>query len=62
MNPPERQWCDPDCPHASFPTDEHLGGACHTFIAIYCSKYDKLVQKSGLCLDITEGKLDEEGE
>ncbi len=54
MNDNKFQWCDPACPHASFPRQEHLDGACHTFIALYCNKYKRLVQKSGLCLDLTE--------
>ncbi len=53
------RWCDLSCPHARFPEEEALDGACHTFIALYCEKYKKLVHKSGLCLDFTEG---EEGE
>jgi hypothetical protein len=48
----ELKWCGLDCEHASFPEQESLDGACHTFIALYCSKYDRLVQKSGLCLDL----------
>ena len=56
------KWCDPDCPHASFPTEEHLDGACHTFIALWCAKYGRLVQKSALCLDLTEGDDDDDGE
>jgi hypothetical protein len=47
----EIRWCDPDCPHAEFPDEENLDGACHTFIALYCTKYRCLVQKSALCLD-----------
>ncbi|MBN1163051.1 MAG: hypothetical protein JXB45_00595 [Candidatus Krumholzibacteriota bacterium] len=47
-------WCDPGCPFASFPRKEHLDGACHTFIALYCSKHARLVQKSAPCLDLTE--------
>jgi len=54
MNNKKFQWCDPACPHASFPRHEHLDGACHTFIALYCNKYKRLVQKSGPCLDSTE--------
>jgi len=54
MNSNKFQWCDPACPHASFPRQEHLDGACHTFIALYCNKYKRLVQKSGPCLDLTE--------
>lgn len=53
------KWCDPDCPFASFPPKEHLNGACHTFIALYCTKYKRLVQKSGPCLDIVEKDRDE---
>jgi hypothetical protein len=49
------KWCAPDCPHASFPEKDHLGGACHTFIALYCGKHGRLVQKSALCLDLTDG-------
>jgi hypothetical protein len=58
----ELKWCGLDCEYASFPEKENLDGACHTFIALYCSKYDRLVQKSGLCLDLTEdaGTEDEE--
>lgn len=51
MNGPLPRWCAPDCEHASFPEKKHLDGACHTFIALYCSKYNRLVQKSALCLD-----------
>ncbi len=50
---PGLRWCAPDCPHACFPEKDHLGGACHTFIALYCDKYDRLVQKSAICLDFT---------
>lgn len=49
------KWCDPQCTHASFPEAGHLGGACHTFIALYCSKYSRLVQKSARCLDHSIG-------
>ncbi len=52
------EWCEPSCPHASFPKESDLDGACHTFIALYCNKYKRLVQKSGLCLDL----LDEESD
>ncbi len=48
------KWCDPDCPYASFPENDHLNGACHTFIALYCDKHHRLVQKSALCLDLME--------
>jgi len=54
------KFCDMSCPHATFPEDEALDGACHTFIALYCKKYHRLVQKSGICLDYTEGKTDGE--
>ncbi|MFO7914511.1 MAG: hypothetical protein R6U43_02330 [Candidatus Krumholzibacteriales bacterium] len=47
----EVKWCDPNCPYAEFPDRENLDGACHTFIALYCTKYSRLVQKSALCLD-----------
>ncbi len=47
------RWCDLDCPHASFPEKEALDGACHTFIALSCGKYGRLVQKSAHCLDFT---------
>jgi len=50
------KWCDLSCPYATFPDEEALDGACHTFIALYCKKYRRLVQKSGLCLDVTEGE------
>jgi hypothetical protein len=53
------RWCDLDCPHASFPKEEHLDGACHTFIALRCGKYKRLVQKSALCLDMTLKENDE---
>ena len=59
MNDKKLQWCDPACPHASFPRKEHLDGACHTFIALYCSKYKRLVQKSGPCLDLEGDPPDE---
>jgi hypothetical protein len=52
------KWCEPSCPHASFPKDSHLDGACHTFIALFCNKYKRLVQKSALCLDLTEEESD----
>jgi hypothetical protein len=52
------QWCDPSCPHASFPRADYLDGACHTFIALYCNKYKRLVQKSGPCLDSLEESED----
>ncbi|UCF04693.1 MAG: hypothetical protein JSV33_12310 [bacterium] len=52
-------WCDPCCCHASFPEKSHLDGACHTFIALYCKKYNRLVQKSAPCLDYLEE--DEDG-
>jgi hypothetical protein len=48
------KWCDPSCPNAVFPEESHLDGACRTFIALYCRKHERLVQKSGLCLDIAE--------
>lgn len=48
------KWCDPDCPYASFPENDHLNGDCHTFIALYCDKHHRLVQKSALCLDLME--------
>jgi hypothetical protein len=51
MNGSLPKWCAPDCKYASFPEKKHLDGACHTFIALYCSKYDRLVQKSALCLE-----------
>jgi hypothetical protein len=51
---PTMRWCDPSCPHATFPKKEHLDGACHTFIAIYCKKHKCLVPKSGPCLDLME--------
>ncbi len=54
VDKPDLKWCAPDCPHASFPEKEHLGGACHTFTALYCSKYNRLVQKSALCLDLNK--------
>ncbi|MCK4235842.1 MAG: hypothetical protein KAX38_01905 [Candidatus Krumholzibacteria bacterium] len=53
------KWCDLSCPHAAFPDEEDLDGACHTFIALYCAKYKRLVQKNGPCLDITEGESSE---
>jgi hypothetical protein len=53
------RWCDLDCPHASFPEKEGLDGACHTFIALRCAKYGRLVQKSALCLDFTREDRDE---
>lgn len=52
------RWCDLDCPHASFPTKDSLDGACHTFIALRCDKYKRLVQKSALCLDMTREEKD----
>lgn len=55
MDKPVLKWCDPGCRHASFPGKEHLDGACHTFIALYCDKYERLVQKSALCLDLAAG-------
>jgi hypothetical protein len=55
------KWCEPGCRYASFPDSGHLDGACHTFIALYCSKYGRLVQKSGPCLDLTEDSDDETG-
>jgi len=54
------KWCDLSCPYASFPEKNALDGACHTFIALYCSKYNRLVQKSGLCLDELEGEKGED--
>jgi len=56
----EIRWCDPDCPHAEFPDEEGLNGACHTFIALYCTKYNRLVQKSALCLDFQKKRDDEQ--
>jgi len=53
-------WCGPDCPFASFPEDEALDGACHTFIAIYCGKYHRLVHKSAPCIGLTEEDPDED--
>jgi hypothetical protein len=56
------RWCDLDCPHASFPEKEALDGACHTFIALWCDKYTRLVQKSAMCLDMRpDGKSGGEG-
>jgi hypothetical protein len=54
MKKQDIKWCDPSCKHASFPQENHLDGACHTFIALYCKKYKRLVQKSGPCLEVTE--------
>ncbi len=54
MNNKNLKWCDPSCEHARFPEERDLNGACHTFIALYCKKYKRLVQKSALCLDITK--------
>jgi hypothetical protein len=51
MNDTGPRWCDLDCPEASFPETDGLDGACHTFIALYCRKYDMLVHKNALCLD-----------
>jgi hypothetical protein len=48
------KWCDPSCEYARFPEEGDLDGACHTFIALYCTKYKRLVHKSALCLDITK--------
>lgn len=56
MKDMELKWCDPDCPHSSFPEKEHLDGACHTFIALFCNKYERFVHKSALCLDLVEEK------
>jgi hypothetical protein len=53
------RWCDLDCPHASFPREDSLDGACHTFIALWCDKYGRLVQKSALCLDMKGEKENE---
>ena len=59
---PEVHWCDLDCQYASFPEKENLDGACHTFIALYCRKHNRLVQKSGLCLDLREDGNNESGD
>jgi len=61
MVKPELKWCAPDCPYCSFPREEHLSGACRTFTALYCSKYDRLVQKSALCLDLKKDTEDGSG-
>ncbi|MBN2070612.1 MAG: hypothetical protein JW814_04060 [Candidatus Krumholzibacteriota bacterium] len=52
------RWCAPDCPYCSFPEEEHLGGACRTFTALYCGKYKRLVRKSALCIDNKKDKND----
>jgi len=54
MKNKEIKWCDPSCEYARFPKEEDLNGACHTFIALYCEKYKRLVNKSALCLDFSE--------
>ncbi len=52
------RWCDLDCPHASFPEKDSLDGACHTFIALWCDRYGRLVQKSAPCLDMKPEEKD----
>ncbi|HSG28393.1 MAG TPA: acetate--CoA ligase family protein, partial [Candidatus Krumholzibacterium sp.] len=56
------RWCAPDCEHASFPDEKALDGACHTFIALYCARYGRLVNKSALCLDAQAGRREDDGE
>ena len=44
----EMKFCGYDCEYAKAVKDR---GACNTFNLIYCKKYQRQVNKGGLCLD-----------
>jgi len=46
-----KKWCDMFCEYASFPKEEALTGDCRREVALYCSKYKRLVMKHMRCLD-----------
>ncbi len=44
-------FCDLSCKYAEFPKQEAVdgSGSCRTFIALYCKKKKRLVQKNAIC-------------
>jgi len=44
------KYCDLTCEYARWPDKLYDGSkTCRTFIALYCVKLDRLVEKNGLC-------------
>jgi hypothetical protein len=48
------KWCDLSCPHAEFPKQRALTGACNTLAALWCRRHRQLVAKNAPCLDERE--------
>jgi len=50
-NASQLRWCDLRCEHAKFPEETAVDGSnsCRTFIALYCTYLDRLVQKNTPC-------------
>ena len=54
------KFCDLTCKYARFPDELSDGSfSCRTFIALYCEKLNKLVEKNGRC-QVELEELDEE--
>lgn len=45
------KFCDLSCEYAKWP-DKLADGSktCHTFIALFCTKLNRLVDKNGICM------------
>lgn len=54
------KFCDLSCKHAKFPDKLSDGSnSCRTFVGIYCTKLERVVDKNGPCLYEIEQKNNE---
>jgi len=59
-NVTQPMFCDRFCPHATFPEQDALDGACRREVTLWCTRFEQLVRKNDRCLALRRGR--EEGE